>query len=108
MESGAEFLALHDTSTVRVAEEIRSARKQRNYWRKEDNWPRLKEDLVNSWYPSLRGQCDEDFLVLGLDSFPKQTIFNVLQRIGRKPITYENALSRKKRVLLSENQVKYV
>ena len=45
---------------------------------------------------------------LGLDIVPKQTVFNILQRIGRKPITYENDLPMKKRALLLENQVKYV
>ena len=46
----------------------------------------LKEDLVNSRYPYSRGQCDEACLELGLDPFPKQKIYNVLQRISRKPI----------------------
>ena len=50
MESGVEFLAHQDTATVRVAEERRPEKKQRNYWWKEANWPSLKEDLVNSWY----------------------------------------------------------
>ena len=63
---------------------------------------------MNIWYPYLRRQCGESCLELGLDPVPKQTIFNVLQRIGRKAITYENAFPMKKRALLSENQVKYV
>ena len=63
---------------------------------------------MNSRYPPLREQCAEACLELGLDPVPKQTVFNVLQRIGRKPITYENAFPMKKRALLSENQVKYV
>ena len=63
---------------------------------------------MNSRYPYLRGQCDEDCLELGLDPVPKQTVLNVLQRIGRKPITYENSFPMKKRALLSENLVKYV
>ena len=45
---------------------------------------------------------------LGLDPVPKQTIFNFLQRIGRKPITYENVFPGKKRSLQSNSQVKYV
>ena len=44
----------------------------------------------------------------GFDPFPKQTVFNVLQRIGRKLITYENVFPDKKRALLSNSQVKYV
>ena len=43
-----------------------------------------------------------------MDPVTKQTIFNVLQRIGRKPIAYKNVFPMKKRSLLSENQVKYV
>ena len=45
---------------------------------------------------------------LGLDPVPKQTILNILHRIGRKPIIYENAFPRKKKVFLSENQVNCV
>ena len=48
----------------------------------EDNWPRLKEALVNTWYPSLRGQCDEAFLELGFNPVPKQTIFNVYRGLS--------------------------
>ena len=45
---------------------------------------------------------------LGFGTVPKKTVFNVLRRIGRKPITYENIFPAKKRSLLSEMQVKYV
>ena len=48
------------------------------------------------------------FLDLGLDPVPKQTVFNVLQRISRKPITYDNVFPDKKRALISNLQVKYV
>ena len=37
MEPGAELLAPQDTSTVRVEEEIPTAKKQRNYWWTEEN-----------------------------------------------------------------------
>ena len=57
----------------------------------------MKSFFVNSQYPDVRGQCDEDCLELGLVPVPKQTVFNVLQNIGRKPITCENALPMKKR-----------
>ena len=43
-----------------------------------------------------------------MDTVPKQTVFNVLRRIGRKPITYENFFPVKKRLLLSKIQVNYV
>ena len=63
---------------------------------------------MNSWYPYLRGQCNEACLELGFDPFPKQTLLNVLRSIGRKPITYENVLPERKRSLLSNSQVNYV
>ena len=94
-------MAPQDTDTVRVAEEIQAAKKQKNYWLTEANRPRLNEALVNIWYPSLREKCDEACLELGLDPVPKETIFNVLQRICRKPITYENAFPMKNNTLLS-------
>ena len=108
MESGAEFSDPQDTSTVRVAEKIRAAKKERNHWCTDANWPRLKEALVNSWYPYLRGQCCKACLELGFDPVPKQTEFNVLRRIVRKPISYDNVLPVNKRSLLPEIQVKYV
>ena len=49
-----------------------------------------------------------DCLELGLDLVPKQTVYHVLQRISRKPITYENVFPDKKRALISNLQVKYV
>ena len=108
MESGAEFLAPQDTATVRVIEEIQAAKKQRNHWWTEATCPRLKEALVNSQYPSLSVKCDEACLSLGFDQVPKQTVFNVLRRIDRKPTTYDNAFLKKSRALLSGNQLNYV
>ena len=108
MKSGNEFSAPQDTATVTVAEERRAGKKKRNQWWSQANRPRLKEALVKSQDPSLRGQCDLDFLELGLDKVPKQTVFNFLLRIGRKPITYENVFLDKKISLLSNLQVKYV
>ena len=103
MESGAEFSASQDTTTVRVAEERRAGKKKRNHWCLEANLPRLEEALVNSRYLYFRGHCDEACLELGLDPVPKQTVFNVLRRIFRKPITYENVFPEKKRALLSNS-----
>ena len=108
MESGAELLSLQDIATVRVAEEIPAAKTQRNYWWMEENCPRLKKSLVNSMYPSLRGQRDEACLEFGLDPVTKQTVLNVLQKIGRNLITYENFFPMKKREFLSENHVNHV
>ena len=47
-------------------------------------------------------------LDLGIDQVPRKTIFNVLRRIGRKPITYENFFPDNNRALLSNLQVKCV
>ena len=108
MEPGAELLSPHDIATGRVIKEKPAAKKQRTTWWTEENWPSLKKALVNSWYPYVGGHCGESFLKLGLDPVPKKTIFNVLQRIGRKRITYENSFPMKNAALLSERQVKYV
>ena len=59
MESGAEFLVPQYIAIVRVAEEIPESKEQSNCWLTEENWSRLNKSLVNIWYPSLRGQCDE-------------------------------------------------
>ena len=91
-----------------VPEERRVRNKKKDHWWSEANWPRLKEALVKSIYPSLIGLCDVACLDLGIDRVPKQIVFNVLCRIGRKPITYENVFPDKKRELLSNLQVKYV
>ena len=56
----------------------------------------------------FRGQCDEACFELVLDPVPKQTIFNILHSIGRKPITYENVFAMKNRGLKLEIQVNYV
>ena len=108
MESWDELLASQDTATVRVAEERRAGKKKGDHLWSEANWPSLKEALVNSRYPYLIGQCGEACLGLGLDPVRKQTVFNVLRRIDRKPITYENVFPDKNRALLSNFQVKYV
>ena len=92
MKSGDRLSDMQDVATVRVAEYRPAANKQNNYWWAEENWPKLKKDLVNNWYPYLRGQCDEASLQLVLDTFPNQTELNVLQRTFRNLITYENDL----------------
>ena len=58
--------------------------------------------------PNYRGRWGVACLDLGIDRVPRQTIVNVLRRIGKKPITYENVFPVKKRALLSNLQVKYV
>ena len=52
---------------------------------------KAEERFVNSWFLAVRGYCDEDCLELLFDPFPKQTVSTVLQIIGSKPITYDNA-----------------
>ena len=60
---------------------------------------------MNTRYPAVRGQSDEVCLELVLDPVPKQTVFKFLQRIGRKPITYDNSFPMNNRLFLSERQV---
>ena len=86
----------------------REAKKKRIQWWSEANWTRLKEALAKSRDPSFRGQWDVACLDLGIDRVPRQTIYNVLRRISRKPITYKNVFPDKKRALLLNSQVKYV
>ena len=90
MESWDESSAPYDTSTVRVSEERREERKKRIQWWLQANWPRLKEALVKSRDTSFRGQWNVACLDSGIDRVPRQIIINVVRRIGRKPITYEN------------------
>ena len=101
-ELGAELSAPQDTSTVMVANEIPASKKQNTSWWTEDIWTRIKKYLVNSRYPYMIRQFDEACLELGFDTVTKQTVFNVLQRIDRNPIKYENDFPMKKRELLSE------
>ena len=108
MESWDECSAPHETSTVRVSEERQAEKKKGIQWWLQANCTGLNEALVKSQDPSFRGQWDVACLDLGIDLVPRQTIFNVLRRIGRKPITYENVFPNKKRALLSNLQVKYV
>ena len=63
---------------------------------------------MKSQDPNYRGRWDVACLDLGIDRVTRQTIFNILRRIGRKPITYENVFPVKKRALRSNLQVKYV
>ena len=72
MESWDEFSAPQETATVRVAEERRAEKKQRNHWLTESKRPRIKEALVNSRYTSLRGHFDEACLEVGFDPVPKK------------------------------------
>ena len=59
MESGDGLSAPQGPSTVRVSKERPSENKKRHFWCTEDNWPRLKKALANSWYPDVIVQCAE-------------------------------------------------
>ena len=83
----------------------RDRQKKRIQWWSQANWLSLKEALVKSQDPHFRGQWDVACLELGLDRVPRQTIYNVLRRIGRKPITYKNVFPDKKRALLSNSPI---
>ena len=54
------------------------------------------------------GVCDEGDLELGKDPVPKIKVANVLKRIVRNLITYDNALPMRYLMLQSERQAKYV
>ena len=58
---------------------------------------------MNVPYPSLKVLYDEAYLELVLDPVTKRKLFSALQRIGKKPIIYENSFPRNNRALLSEN-----
>ena len=63
---------------------------------------------MNIWYASVIGQCGEVSLVLRFDTVPEQNIFDFLQTVGRKSITYDNSFPGKKRSFLSiEDNNKY-
>ena len=100
MEPEAELLSQHDIATVRILEERPEEKKNMNYLWTEENWTNLKKALANSRYPAVIGECDETCVELGKYPVPKKTVFNVLQRIDRKPITYENAFPMKKGALI--------
>ena len=65
----------------------------------------MKKSVVNNRYPSVRGQFDEASLEVCFDPVLKQKVLIFLLGVGRKPITCENALPRKKRSLLLERKV---
>ena len=53
-------------------------------------------------YPTVDGVCDEWNLELGEDKVTRMTVVNFLKNIGSKPITYDNTLPLRKRLLLPE------
>ena len=75
--SGTEFLATHDTGTIRVLRQRQTFKKQRTPCWMEENWPSLKKTLLNSQYPDVRRNCDGTCLELGLYPVPQETVFNV-------------------------------
>ena len=52
-------------------------------------------------------KSDTAFLELGEDTVPQMTVANCFQRIGSKPLTYENSFSLIKQALLLQRQVNY-
>ena len=73
----------------------------RTLWWKEENWTTLKKALERRKNPEVNGLCDED-------PVPQIIVTNCLQRIGIKPIIFENAFPPIKQALLFQSQVKYV
>ena len=58
----------------------------RTLWWKEENWPVPKKALERQKNTEVNGVCDEDNILL-------MTVNNCLQRIGSKPIKFENAIA---------------
>ena len=58
--------------------------------------------------PAVDGLCDESCLELCKYPVPLIIVVNCLQRIGRKPITYNNAFPVSKRAFLLQIKLKYV
>ena len=56
----------------------------------------------------VHGVCDAACLGLGKYHVPQITLTNCLQRIGIKPITYENAFPPRNQALLQQRQVNCV
>ena len=73
----------------------------RTLWWKEENWPVPKKALERRKNTAVNGVCDEDNILL-------MTVNNCLQRIGSKPIKFENAPPPGRQEFLSKRQVKYV
>ena len=84
MESGADKSSDQDITTVTKELEETAATRMMTLWWKEENWPTLKKYLERQMNPEVNGVCDED-------TFTRMTVPNFLQRIGSKPITFENA-----------------
>ena len=77
-------------------------------WQTEEKCPRPNKALEIRINLAVNGVCNADYLELGEDPVPRQTVTNFLQRINSKPITYENASPQINQALLSQRQVEYV
>ena len=91
MESGADNSSEQDTAIVTKEFEEPAAKRKRTLWWKEENWPRLKKAMERRRNPEVDGACDAACLGLVEDPVPRQTVTNCLQRIGGKPVIYDNA-----------------
>ena len=83
MESEADNSSELDTSTVTKELEEPSAKQKSTLWWKEKNCPRLKKAMEIWRNPEINGVCDEY-------PVPRMTMTIFLQKIGSKPITFEN------------------
>ena len=107
MESGADNSSDYDTSTVIKGLEESQSKQKRTLWWKEENCPSLNKSMERRRNPAVNGVCDAACLDLGEDNVPRQTVTIFLQRIGNKPITYNNSSPPRNQALLSKRQVKY-
>ena len=101
IESVSDNSSEQDTATVTKDLEEPAANKMRTLWWKDDNCSTLNKSLERQRNPAVNGVCDED-------PISRMTVNNCLQRIGSRPITFDNAFPLVNQVFLSQNQVKYV
>ena len=101
MESGSDNSSQQDTSTFTKELEEPAANQMRILWWKQQNWSMLKKALQRQRNPVVSLVCYEDLV-------PQMIVTNCLQRIGSRPIIFQNSFPLVNQDLLSHNQLKYI
>ena len=78
MESGGDNSSEQDTATVTKEVEETTENQKKNFWWKEENWPRLKKVLERRRNPVVNGVYDAACLELGRDPVTQMTVANFL------------------------------
>ena len=78
------------------------------YWASPNYWTYFDVVLNNSRDPELSKYDDLSFGDLMAETVPRQTVQNVLKRLGNKPITLEHVLPILKRSLLPQDMVLFL